>query len=90
VAPHDRDVEILDHAGGRAATARIGRELEEVELVRDRERPREVGEEDGARLQRRDEERIPARVGDRDLGAELRDAGGDLLPREVDLPDGAS
>ena len=69
------------------AAAGVGGELEEVELVRDRQRPREVGEEDRARLQRRDEERVPPLVGGGDLDAELGDAARDLLAREVDLPD---
>ena len=41
-------------------------------------------------LQRRDEERLEAVVIGRESRAELGDAGGDLGPREVDLPDGPS
>ena len=62
-------------------------ELDEVDLVEDRERPRQVGEEDDARLQQADEEGLTAGVVLGDLGAELRDPGGDLLGGEVDLAD---
>jgi hypothetical protein len=55
--------------------------------VRGGQRPREVGEEDGARLQRRDEQRLAAGVRLREVGAELCDAAADLLARQVDLPD---
>jgi hypothetical protein len=55
--------------------------------VRHREGAREVGEEDDARLQRRDEERVPACIGRRELLAELPDARRDLVAGEVDLPD---
>ena len=67
-----------------------GGELEEVELVRDRQCPREIGEEDGARLERGDEQRLAALVGGGESRAELGDAAGDLVAREVDLPDGGS
>jgi hypothetical protein len=55
--------------------------------VGDGERAREVAEEDGARLQRRDEERLAVAVRERQLRAELGDAAPDLVPRQVDLPD---
>jgi hypothetical protein len=55
--------------------------------VRDRQRAREVGEEDGTRLERRDEQRLAARVGLRQLGAELDDTAADVLAGQVDLPD---
>jgi hypothetical protein len=72
-------------AAGRSA--RVAGELEEVEVVEDRDRPRQVGDEDEARLQRRDEQRLAVAIVGRDLGAELGDAAGDLLRAEVDLPD---
>jgi len=53
--------------------------------VRDRKRAREVGEEEDARLQRGDENRLAALVVAGDLDAELRDACLDLTGREVDL-----
>jgi hypothetical protein len=55
--------------------------------VDDPDRPREVGEEDDARLERRDEQRRPALVVGCDLGAELGDTGPDLGRREEDLSD---
>ncbi len=53
----------------------------------DRQRPREVGEEDHARLERRHQHGIPAGVRLRELGAEFADPLGDLLSREIDGPD---
>jgi hypothetical protein len=55
--------------------------------VRRRQGTREIGQEDGARLQRRDEERLPAAIGLRQVGTELGDAAADLLTGQVDLPD---
>ena len=55
--------------------------------MRDRQRPREVGEEDDARLQRRNEQRLAADVGRSKVDAELRDAASDLVARQIDLPD---
>jgi hypothetical protein len=58
VAPDDVAVEILEQADA-ALAARIGAavagELDEVDPVDDRGGPREVGEEDEARLERADE-----------------------------------
>jgi hypothetical protein len=56
-------------------------------VVQERQRAREVGNEDEARLQRADEQRLAAGVVGGDLLAELRDARGDLLLGEIDLPD---
>jgi hypothetical protein len=47
----------------------------------------QVGQEDERRLQRADEQRLAAGVVGGDLLAELRDAGRDLVRREVDLAD---
>jgi len=55
--------------------------------VRDRQRAREIAEEDGARLQRRDQQRLPTGVRTGERLPELGDAAADLLAREVDLPD---
>jgi hypothetical protein len=49
--------------------------------MQDRHRAREVGEEDDARLQRRDQERLPARIVLGESGTQLADADGDLLSR---------
>jgi hypothetical protein len=50
-------------------------------VVQDRQRARKVGEEDDARLQRRDQERLPARVVLGESGTQLADADGELLSR---------
>jgi hypothetical protein len=70
-----------------AAAGPVGRKLEEVELVRDLERAREVGQENEARLERRNEQRVRGGVVASDLRAQLGDAASDLLAREVDLAD---
>ena len=58
--------------------AAVAGELDEVERVEDRDRAREVGDEDEARLQRRHEDRLAAGVVAGDLGAELPNARGKL------------
>jgi hypothetical protein len=68
-------------------TARVSSELDEVEAVQDRQRAREVGEEDDARLQRSYEQRLASGVVGGDLGAELADADAQLGGGEVDLAD---
>jgi hypothetical protein len=65
----------------------VARELDEVDLVRDRDRAGEVGEEDEARLQQRDEQELAAGVVAGDLGAQLPDASPKLLRGEEDLAD---
>jgi hypothetical protein len=55
--------------------------------VVNRNRAGEVGDEDEARLQEADEQRLPALVVLRDLTTELADAGRDLLGTEIDLAD---
>jgi hypothetical protein len=55
--------------------------------VGDGECPREVGEEEDARLQRRYEQGLAALVVPRDLGPELGNARPNLLGGEIDLPD---
>ena len=63
----------------------VAGELYEVDRVRDRDRAGEVGQEDEARLQQRDEQQVAAGVVARDLGAELADARLQLLGGEKDL-----
>ena len=87
VTADDRGVEVLEQPDRARVPAGVGGELEEVDAVRDRQRTREVGEEDGAGLQRRDEQRLAARVRRGQLGAELADAAPDLVAGQVDLPD---
>jgi hypothetical protein len=88
VTAGDLGVEILEQPDARV-TALVGaggvaRELEEVEAVRDAKRTGEVGDEDDARLERCDEQRLASVVVARELAPELTDARVQLLPREVD------
>jgi hypothetical protein len=55
--------------------------------VLDRNRAREVGEEDEARLQQRDQQQVAILVVARDLRAELLDAAAELVGAEEDLAD---
>jgi hypothetical protein len=88
VAARDLDVEVLQQADAGPVLVVRG-QLEEVELVRDRQRAGEVGQEDEARLERCDEERRLAFVVAREVGAELADARVELLAPEVDVADAA-
>jgi hypothetical protein len=65
----------------------VAGQLDEIDLVGDRNRAREVGQEDEARLQQRDEQQLAAFVVARDLRAELRDAVAQLVRAEEDVPD---
>jgi hypothetical protein len=84
---NDGGIEVLEQPHAAVLVAGIRRELEKVDRVRGLQRAREVGQEDDARLQRRDEQRLAPGVGAGQLGAELGDSASDLVPREVDLPD---
>jgi hypothetical protein len=55
--------------------------------VQHRQRAREIGEEDDARLERGDEQRLAALVVGGDLASELGDARADLARGEVDVAD---
>lgn len=55
--------------------------------MRDRQRTGEVGQEDGAGLERSDEQRLAAGIGLGQLGADLADPAPDLVTGQVDLPD---
>ena len=90
VEPGQRNRRVLQdpHTGvpaGRGSV--VAGELDEVQLVDDRDRPGEVGDEDEARLQQPDQEKIAAGVVLRDLGAELGDPRAKLLRGEEDLAD---
>ena len=54
-------------------------------MVEDGDSAREIRDEEEARLERGDEERLAAGVVGRELGAELAHARGDVLRGEVDL-----
>jgi hypothetical protein len=56
-------------------------------VMEDRGRAGEVGQEDEARLERCDQQRLEPVVVGRDLRAELLDAASDLVSAEVDLAD---
>jgi hypothetical protein len=58
--------------------------------VGDEEGSREVGQEDGARLERRDEQRLAFCIRVGELCAELADPATDLRTGQVDVPDGVS
>jgi hypothetical protein len=65
----------------------VAGQLDEIDLVRDRDRAREVGQEDDARLQQRDEEQLPLGVVAGDLGAQLVDPDPKLPRGEEDVAD---
>jgi hypothetical protein len=69
------------------AGAVVARQLDEVDLVRDRDRAREVGQEDEARLQEGDEQQLAAFVVLGDLRAELGDTLSQLPGAEEDVPE---
>ena len=68
----------------------VRRQLDELELVRDVELTGEVGEEDDAGLQRRDQERLALVVVLRDLVRQLGYPFRDLLRGEVAVTDARS
>jgi hypothetical protein len=72
-------------AAGRGA--RIAGELDEIDVMEDGDRAREVGEEEQARLQRPDEKRLAAGEVRRQLAPEFGDASLDLRCAEVDVSD---
>jgi hypothetical protein len=65
----------------------VARELDEVELMRDPDRAREISEENEAGLQERDEEEVAVGVVGGDLRAQLADARPELVSPEEDLAD---
>ena len=73
--------------------ARVGAvvagQLDEVDRVMDPDLARQVGEEDEARLQQRDQEQLAALVVAGDLGAQLAYPRLELLRREEDVADPA-
>jgi hypothetical protein len=90
VAPLDARVEILEEPDRRrppGLVRRVAGELDEIDVVEEGERPRQIGHEYEARLQRADEQRLSPGVVRRDLLGELGDPRGDLAGGQVDLPD---
>jgi hypothetical protein len=70
----------------RDGTAVAG-ELDEIELVYERDRTRQVGDEKQRTFERRDEQQIETGVVGGDLGTQFADARLDLLGGEVGLAD---
>jgi hypothetical protein len=91
VAAGDLRIQILEEADAGMAplvgTGRVACELDEVEAVVDRQGAGQVRDEDDARFERRDEQRLPIFVVTGDLAPELADTRPQLLAREVDLPE---
>jgi hypothetical protein len=77
VAAGDLRVQILEQADAGMAAAigagRVARKFDEVDPMVDPERPGQVGDEDDAGFERRDEQRLTALVVTRDLAPELAD-----------------
>jgi hypothetical protein len=77
VAARDLRVEILEEADAAMAAligaGRIAGELDEIQAVVDPDRAGQVGDEDDARLEGRDEQRLSALVVTRDLTSEFAD-----------------
>jgi hypothetical protein len=67
--------------------APVAGQLHEVDLVRDRDRPAEIGEEDEARLQQADEQQVAVGVVGRDLRAQFLDARANIVRAEEDVTD---
>jgi hypothetical protein len=86
VAPVQLDVEILQEPDAVIVLAVAG-QLEEVEMVENRDCAREVADERDAALQRADEQRLPPRVVGGELRTDLADARTDLVRVEEDLSD---
>jgi hypothetical protein len=83
-------VEVLEETGLPLAPglgAAVAGELDEVDVVEDRQRPGEVGQEDGRGLQRGDEEGFEAFVVGRDVVGELADSMLDRGRIQVDVAD---
>jgi hypothetical protein len=65
----------------------VAGQLDEIDLMLDRDRAREVGEKDEARLQERDQQQLAVLVVPRDLRTQLLDAAAQLVGAEEDLAD---
>ena len=82
----DLGVQILEEPDAVVVLAVAG-QLDEIEVVMDRDRAREVADERDARLERADEQRLAARVVARQLGADLPHPAAELVGVEEDLAD---
>jgi hypothetical protein len=70
-----------------AAVSVVAGQGDDVQIVDDRQRTGEVGDEDERGLQRGDEDGLEPVVVDGDLGAQLLDPAVDLLGGQVDVAD---
>jgi hypothetical protein len=86
VAALDLGVEVFEEANALLLDA-VARELDEVEVVVDRDRAGQVADEREARLQRADEQRFLAGVVAAQLRAELANARDDPVSIEEDVAD---
>jgi hypothetical protein len=82
----DLRVEVLQEANALLVDA-VARQLDEVDVVVDRRRPRQVADERDAGFERPDEEGLLAGVVTAQLRAELPDPRDDLVSIEEDLAD---
>lgn len=91
VPSDDGSVDVLDDADARAAAERpaIARERNEVYGVGQADLPGEIRDEDEGALEDRDEQQVAILVVPGDVGAQLGDAGPNLLLGEVDAADRA-
>jgi hypothetical protein len=85
----DAHAQVLQEPDLAAASAVpvVAREIDEVDVVDDRDGAGEVGDEDDRRLERGDQDGLEALVVGGDLGPELFDPRLDLLGGEVRLAD---
>jgi hypothetical protein len=85
-APRDLRVEVLEEPDALLAP-RVAGQLDEVEVVVNRDSPREVADEGDAALQGADEQRLRPLELRRQLPTELADTCADLVRIEEDLAD---
>jgi hypothetical protein len=85
----DAHAQVLEqaHLAPAGAVPLVACERDEVEVVDDRQRPGEIGDEDERRLQGGDEDWLQPLVVGGDLRSELLDARLNLLGGEIDLAD---
>jgi hypothetical protein len=86
----DTRIQVLDEPDRRRPTGLVGRvagELDEVDVVQDPDRARQVGEEDEARLQQADQEQLALCIVRGDLLPDLRDPAAQVLRVEEYLAD---
>ena len=86
VATLDLGVQVLEEPDA-VVTLAVAGDLDEVEVVVDRNGAREVAEKREARLERADEQGLPVPEVLRELGADLTDAPTDLVGIEEDFAD---